>query len=289
MKRYAVIDIGSNTEVLVIYDVFEDMTFRTVKYLSEAVHLVSYIKDGHMEEEGISRTVETVKNYLKECRVHMVKEVHADITEPGRNIDNADALINAVKEAGCDSVTLLTGKEEAECDYYGASSEGHVCSLMMDIGGGSTEFVCSDNGIMKEAVSIPLGCVRLNRLKKTPDVSLERIEEMRRVFPEFKDTSEMTGIGGTIRAARDVCNALYHTGDEIHVMDLEDLYEMLQRNDAAYEKYVEGNVTKDRQPVFLAGLGMLVAACRSFKVNTIYVSDYGVREGFLLHHILKAV
>ena len=144
-KTTSIIDIGSNTIVLAIYSI-ENNTLKLMESISQAKHLVGYIENGRMRQEGIETAYETVREYMELLSLRNIEEVHADITECGRNISNQQELIHAVQKAGCKDVRILTGHEEAMSDYYGAAISSSLDSgLLIDIGGGSTEFVSFEN------------------------------------------------------------------------------------------------------------------------------------------------
>lgn len=288
-NTYAIIDIGSNTIVLVVYEV-NDKEIHQIYYESIAAHLVGYIENNTMSAEGIRKAFETVSLHIDYCLRSHIENIYADITECGRNITNSQELIDTVKKAGAENVRLLSGREEAMCDYYGAQLDTNLESgLLIDIGGGSTEFVRFENKKVLDAVSIPLGCVRLSKMKYDPEISLTAIQEMRQSHPLITNTEEALGIGGTIRAAHAACADIMKTGRTFTMENLEELYAGLLDENPIYLDAVRRNVTPDRAPVFLPGLGMLVAAGRCFHIKTFKNSNYGVREGYLLHFVLKRV
>ena len=284
MEYYGVIDIGSNTEVLVIYAAEGD-AFRCIEYISVPVHLIRYHKDGRMQEEGIRLTRETAAGFLEVCAKYENCRVMAEITEPWRGINNADELVKAVEDCGV-SVVCLSGEEEAACDLAGASLSCPDIRLLIDIGGGSTEFVSCEDGAVRDMVSIPYGCLRLEALGYDAVQSEELLRDMRKEHPLLKDSRVLTGVGGTLRAVGIFMKQ--RTGKD--VIDTEDLY-------ALYEEILAGNedtlaqvyaaVTEDRRPYIVPGCGMLAAAARIFHAEQIIVSPYGVREGFFLRHLRK--
>lgn len=284
--RKAVIDIGSNTIVLAVYN-FEDGKLIREKYESHAVHLVQYIIHNHMHKEGMEAAVKVISAYKEKCKSWHVSEIRALMTEPWRGIDNLSELKETLGKTGI-PITYLSGEDEAKCDFYGVSLDGSPEPLIIDIGGGSTEFISTEKGRLIDAVSIPLGCVRLGMLPMRPESSRNMLENMRDVHPKLKNAKTATGIGGTIRAVRDVCNALYHTENIIYTADLTHLYLQMQEEDREIMGIVKANVTSERQSVILAGMGMLVSAVDSFQIDEIHVSENGVREGFFMHYMMDA-
>lgn len=285
--NYAILDIGSNTVAIAVYSV-EETRIQKIYYHAEAVRLVSHIHDGHMDETGLSAAESTVKQYIAWCRAHDTHEIYADITACGRSIDNSEALIQAVSQPEVNRVKLLSGREEAECSFIGTSFDRTIhTGLMMDVGGGSTEFVSFVNDQIKDAVSLPEGCVRVKNNGLTVDDLRQEMLQMKEAHPLLVSHGSVLGVGGTIRAARAMCRSLYHTAGSFTRYDLARLYESLGREEPDVLLALKQNVSPDRAPVFLSGLAVLMAAADVFSAETFHNSECGVREGFLLHEVLK--
>jgi exopolyphosphatase/guanosine-5'-triphosphate,3'-diphosphate pyrophosphatase len=288
-EHYGVIDVGSNTIVLLIYEV-DGPEIRKIHYECTAAHLVQYVRRKHMSTQGIETAVRTVKEYQTWCRLHNVQEVHVDITACGRNIDNQKELVSRISRTGVSSVTVLSGQEEAMCDFYGMSLDRPIQEgLLIDIGGGSTEFTAFRGSQIIEAVSIPLGCVRLADEPYTPDHSLQAIAAMRKEHPLLTDTENAIGVGGTIRACQAICRSVYGETSAFTSEELERMYKGLVEDEPKFLEAMRLSVSPERQPVFIPGMGMLTAAARSFHIHRFYNSENGVREGFLLKYVLHRV
>ena len=147
--QFGVIDIGSNTVVLIIYELVNKFP-KVIFHTSSHVHLVGYIENHVMKEEGIEKTCNVLKEYKKILETYQIKEYKAFITEPHRNIDNRKEMLQAFSNCGIE-VIALSGKEEAELDYLGSQIDTKFISsgTAFDIGGGSTEFISfKDNSII---------------------------------------------------------------------------------------------------------------------------------------------
>lgn len=290
MHTTAIIDIGSNTIVLVIYQM-DDTGLHQLYYQSIAAHLVACIHDHKMSNEGLQKAQNIIRGYLEKCQDMHVSEIYGDVTECGRNLINQEAFLSAIKEAGLENVRLLTGEEEAMCDFYGTSLDRTIHDgLMIDIGGGSTEFVSFAKDRILDAASIPLGCVRLSTMAPDPQISETKIEKMRTIHPQMLNSPVAVGVGGTIRACRKTVEAVTGSSQaRFFTADLLALYEGLKKEDPFWQKAAKENVTPDRLPVLVPGLGMLAAAAKSFGIQEFVSSEYGVREGFLLHFVLKRI
>ena len=118
MSLYGVVDIGSNTVVLLVYGMNSGKP-EIIRYESEPVHLVSYIKDGHMQAAGIEKTAAVVKRYQDILNEYDVTARGGFVTEPWRGIDNSQEMLDRFRVDGLEIVPL-TGRQEAEYDFLGS-------------------------------------------------------------------------------------------------------------------------------------------------------------------------
>lgn len=285
-EKYAVIDIGSNTIVLLVYEIREE-EIRKMEYQVAAAHLVQYVKDGHMSLQGIHTAASAVEKYKDWCDSHGISEIHADITACGRGIDNQKQLLDAIASTGISSVRILSGEEEARCSFYGTSLDRTIQDgLMIDIGGGSTELAAFRDNQILDQVSIPLGCVRLSAIPFEEPVCHEALMKMKQEHPLFTSFANGLGVGGTVRACQAMCRLLYEKDDTFAIEDLNQIYDSLRNNDPASLEAMRKAVDPARQEVFVPGLRMLKAVSDVFSIETFHNSENGVREGFLLKYIL---
>lgn len=280
-----VIDIGSNTIVLNIYELKENIPIVTF-HESNATHLVGYIENKVMKEEGIFKACEVLKHYVSILKEKNIESYKAFITEPARNITNKEEMLNAF--SSCDlEVIALTGEEEAEYDYLGSklidSSSIHTGNAF-DIGGGSTELVSFKDDVILEAISIPVGCVRLSKEPVVASLTDNYMQEAFNQYPKLQEVSSETiiGIGGTARATLKLYKHVYQSdSNNIEVEKLIPIYTALMNQDEDMINKMKASVDKGRQPVYLSGLNMLMSIVKAYKVKHIFISSGCVREGFL--------
>lgn len=280
-----VIDIGSNTIVLNIYELKENIPIVTF-HESNATHLVGYIENKVMKEEGILKACEVLKHYVSILKEKNIESYKAFITEPARNITNKEEMLNAF--SSCDlEVIALTGEEEAEYDYLGSklidSSSIHTGNAF-DIGGGSTELVSFKDDVILEAISIPVGCVRLSKEPVKASLTDNYMLDAFNQYPKLQEVSSETiiGIGGTARATLKLYKHVYQSdSNNIEVEKLIPIYTALMNQDEDMINKMKASVDKGRQPVYLSGLNMLMSIVKAYKVKHIFISSGCVREGFL--------
>lgn len=282
MNKYGIVDIGSNTIVLIVYEI-QDGKPVSLLYRSNPVHLIDTVnEDRVMSRQGIEKAHQAVKEYASIADDMNVKYRFADITEPCR-IKNQKELVDALKDTSFE-IYPLTGEEEAEYDFTGTrySCPDITDGIAFDVGGGSTELISFYDSKAEDAVSFPLGCVRLSHLPLDTDACEKEILSMREQYASLNvQCSHLIGIGGTMRAVTMLLDHLYHTGNTLTVSSLKEVYKNLLNNDEKTEEAFHQIVDPARQPVFLPGLHMILEICRIYRAENITFSVTGIREGFL--------
>ncbi len=284
MEKRGIVDIGSNTMVLIIYDISVKRP-KPVLYQSEAVHLVGYISEGIMMQEGIDKACGVLRRYRKILQENGIGTFYAFITEPHRGITNKDDMLRQFGDCGFD-VQPLSGREEAEYDFLGSRLD--VSDIMtgnaFDIGGGSTELISFRDGKIHEAVSFHAGCVRLSQMPVTPETADRYMKEAFEKWPRLLDTPSdlIIGIGGTNRACGLMCSRLYGTREVMNVSDIRDMFERLTAGEKEITEIMHEVVNPGRWKVFLPGVNMLLGICRAYNADKVRISEGCVREGYLI-------
>lgn len=159
----AVIDLGTNTFHLIIAKVSGadiNILFKT----NEPVRLgQGRINENIIIPEAFERGISTLKAFKKEIIKHRVETVKAIATSAIRSADNGVDFLNAAKEEAGIVIQIATGDEEAGYIFNGVKATGAIkeTSLIMDIGGGSTEFIICDKNNILWKKSYNIGAARL--------------------------------------------------------------------------------------------------------------------------------
>jgi exopolyphosphatase / guanosine-5'-triphosphate,3'-diphosphate pyrophosphatase len=169
--RVAAIDCGTNSIRLLIADV-ESNKLREVVRDMEVVRLGQGVdKTGEFHPDAIARTLEAVDKYAAEIARRGVEKIRFCATSATRDATNRALFIDGVRERLGIDVEVITGVEEAELSFIGAIQELDPKSgpfLVVDIGGGSTEFVLGNTKV-EAAKSVNIGCVRMSERHFTND------------------------------------------------------------------------------------------------------------------------
>jgi exopolyphosphatase/guanosine-5'-triphosphate,3'-diphosphate pyrophosphatase len=164
MARVAAIDCGTNSIRLLIADV-TNQGMREVVRQMEVVRLGEEVDTtGRFKVEAVERTLKVVGQYSDEMRRRGVERVRFCATSATRDASNREIFISGVEQLLGITPEVIPGVEEAALSFLGATSEmAHSDGpfLVVDIGGGSTEFVYGTDSVEK-AMSVDIGCVRMH-------------------------------------------------------------------------------------------------------------------------------
>ncbi|MFD8965317.1 exopolyphosphatase [Streptomyces sp. NPDC059568] len=164
MSRVAAIDCGTNSIRLLVADVHPDTG--EVVDLDRRMRIVrlgqGVDRTGRLAPEALERTFEACREYATVIKEHGAERVLFVATSASRDAENRDEFVRGVLDILGVEPEVITGDQEAEFSFTGATKElpGQDSYLVVDIGGGSTEFVVGDDRV-RAARSVDIGCVRL--------------------------------------------------------------------------------------------------------------------------------
>lgn len=210
MSRVAAIDCGTNSIRLLIADINGD-NFQEIVREMEIVRLGQGVDaTGKFDPEAIERTLEVTRKYAEIIASKGVEKIRFCATSATRDASNRDLFIDGVREILGIEPEVIPGSEEAELSFIGAT-KGLVHTespyLVVDIGGGSTEFVLGTTEV-EYAKSVNIGCVRMSErhLNKAPQDPLaiqkaiqdidEAIAEAAYIVP-LKEAKTLIAVAGT--------------------------------------------------------------------------------------------
>lgn len=295
-----VIDVGSNTVRLCVYDVsIEKRKFKTIMNRKIMAGLAAYIVDGALSEEGIAEATASVKKCLKRASYLNPARVDVFATAVLRNISNSEKAIRAIEQgAGC-KISLLSSVDEAHLGFVGASSRGALENgALIDIGGGSTEITRIKGGADVARTSLPQGSLSsYGRFVADILPTVEEIEAIRSNIRSLisadetgacaKTSPKLYGVGGSIRALSEV-NAWMNpevSSDEVSRADVAALLRAIteQRRD-----FIDAvlHVSPERIHTISCGLAILAEVFDELHGERLRVCDRGVREGYLIERML---
>lgn len=285
----AIIDIGSNSVRLVIY---EDHTRAPTPIYNEKLMCGlgrGVAVTGRLPEDAVGRALEALRRYRVLCRTAGVGSVHVLATAAARDASNGPAFLEAAAEAAGYPVELLTGEREASLSAYGViSGFDRPDGLVGDLGGGSLELIDVAQQAARSGATFPLGGLVLHDRaggSVKAAVAIVREELARAKQLRFLKGRTFYAVGGTWRALARM--QMVEQGYPLHVMhgyafDLgqDGFLRMLDRKSPAALKAL-GSVAEGRRPLLAYGAAVLDEIVRVGQPARVTVSAVGVREGLL--------
>jgi len=308
MSRHAVLDIGTNSVLLLVADLsHEDHRLAILFDGSEITRLGQGIAQGQgLRAEAIERTIEALERYLTRCRDLQVDSVTAVGTAILREASNGREFLQAARDRCGLEVEIISGEEEARLAYMAVCLDEALGiprdakRIVMDVGGGSTELIFGREAIHFRT-SLNIGAVRLTErfLVSDPPTSPEQasascfVAEQLKGLPQWPQGSAFVGIGGTIVNLGAIHLGLpAHDPDRLHGLSL--TREVIQEEIALFaslplarRRQVPGLEPK-RADVILGGTLIIAGAMDHFRQERIIVSCRGLRYGVLFDRFLRA-
>ena len=302
LKRVASIDIGTNTILLLIAKVEGEkihplFEIETVVRLGEGVQ-----KDGLLLKEAMDRGLQTLAQYLKRCQEWEVQKIFAAGTSALREAKNSEDFLRLAKEKLDLSIEVISGDEEARLSFLAVTkdiTETKKPILIVDVGGGSTEFILGKGNQILQWISLPLGSVRFTEefLHSDPVQKEEwnRMEKKIRghlvSIPHSSESISMVAVGGTATTLASVEQGLEDfIAEKIHhfILEKEALKNQLllyQSKTIDERKKIPG-LPMARADVILAGGAILYLAMEELKCFSVLISCHGVRYGLLYKKLI---
>jgi exopolyphosphatase/guanosine-5'-triphosphate,3'-diphosphate pyrophosphatase len=296
-QRVAVVDIGSNSTRLLIAEVdggrvVEVERQSRVTRLGRGVDL-----SGQLSGEAIEAACEAIADYVALCREAGVERIEAIATSAVRDASNGSAFVAELRERFALSARVLDGEEEARLTYLGATSEHSPSepTLVVDIGGGSTELIVGTGEEIAFHASLQAGVVRHSErhISNDPPAAseLEALAADVRALIEGA-TADQPGArakAGIAVAGTPTSLASIELGLEPydpkqvhgHTLTLTSIQRLLsQLASAPLSKRVQiTGMHPDRAPNIVAGIVILVETIRAFGLERIVVSEHDILYG----------
>ena len=295
---HGIADVGSNTVRLSIYKC-EGGEIRLLMNRKVMAGLAGYVRHGALTPEGIEVACQTLQGYRSLMDNLELPDLRVFATASLRNISNTEEAVGAVMAATGLRVDVLSGREEAELSFRGAiQNAGLYTGLLVDLGGGSTELVSYRNRAIQSACSLSVGSLSLfskyvSKLHPTKEErrAIRRAVEgqLEQFVPQHPPARHICGVGGTVRAACKVANAMFDRPAGDRSLDRDELKEMLQRlkKPGRDELRLLLKTVPDRIHTIIPGLLALDTIAKAYGAQTITASACGVREGYLLARVLE--
>lgn len=290
----AAIDMGSNSFHMVVARLVHG-EIRTLEKMGEKVQLGAGLdSQNRLTEEAIERGLACLGRFAQRLAGMPPEAVQVVGTNALRVARNApDFMARAEKVLGY-PVEIIAGREEARLIYLGVShtlSDDSGRRLVIDIGGGSTEFIIGERFEPQNLESLHMGCVSF-RNRYFPDGKITRKQmdhaithaeqELLNIRQHYRQRGWQSAVGssGSIKAIASVMANLKITDGTINMAAMNELRKRLV-DMGKTDKLGDLGVRQDRQSIFPAGFAILMGAFNSLQIDNMAFADGALREGLL--------
>jgi len=298
-RRYAAIDVGTNSVKLNVGERLDDGEWRTVVDRSEMTRLGEGIHEtGRLGEEAVRRTVDAIAELAEEARRAGAEEIAVVGTAGLRQAVNSDEFLDAVRERAGVLVEVIAGDEEARLSFLAAADALHLGTGRLGVfetGGGSSQFTFGEDGRVQERFSLDLGAVPVTERfgldravdEQTVAAAREAIASQLGPLEGRPPLDVLVGIGGAITNLAGVQLGLdrYEPGRvrglELGAAEVDRQIELYRTRDAEERRGIRGLQPK-RAEVILAGACIVRTVLAKLGRDSLTVSDQGLRHGVLL-------
>jgi exopolyphosphatase/guanosine-5'-triphosphate,3'-diphosphate pyrophosphatase len=298
--RVAVVDIGTNSTRLLVADV-DDGRISQLERRSTVTRLGRGVDTSHqLSAEAIEDVCNTVAEYIAIYEPLQPDVVTAIATSAVRDADNSSAFVAELRERFALNARILDGAEEARLTYRGACADREPVdgTLVVDIGGGSTELVVGSGPEMTYFASLQVGVVRHSErhLKSDPPAAAELealANDVRdRIFAElaradFFQVREGIAVAGTptslaaIEQELDPYDPEKVHGYRLSLDAIQRLCSILAAKTLDERLHLRG-LHPGRAPTIVAGILILIQVMRAFGLREIEVSEHDILHGAAL-------
>lgn len=290
----AAIDMGSNSFHMVVARLVHG-EIRTLEKMGEKVQLGAGLDpNNRLTEDAQERALACLGRFAQRLKGMPPEAVQIVGTNALRVARNAHQFMNRAEEVLGYPVEIIAGREEARLIYLGVAhtlSDDSGRRLVIDIGGGSTEFIIGQRFEPLELESLHMGCVSFrNRYfadgkitRRQMDRAVTHAEqEMLNIRQHYRNVGWQSTVGssGSIKAIASVLANLKITDGTITLTAMQELRKRLV-DMGKTERLGDLGVRADRQSIFPAGFAILMGAFQSLGISEMAFADGALREGLL--------
>jgi len=294
-EMIAAVDLGSNSFHMIVARVDEHGNFSMVDQMKEMVRLRGGLdEDNNMDEAVAQSALDCLQRFGDRIRHLDSSCVRAAGTNTLRSMNKSKSFLRKANKALGHRIEIIPGREEARLVYLGVShtlSDDHGNQLVIDIGGGSTEFIIGEMFESKILESLNFGSVSVTKRffgdGKLSKKNWEKANTALRleIMPienqySSKNWKFAIGSSGTIKATQEIIHAFEL---EKFQVTLEALYNIRSRmiKMETIDQLKLPLINTERLPVYAGGLAILIAIFEALNIEFMTVSDGALREGLL--------
>jgi exopolyphosphatase/guanosine-5'-triphosphate,3'-diphosphate pyrophosphatase len=310
--RLAAIDIGSNSVRLLVAEALRGGTYRILDEEREPTRLGRSVSEkGQLDDESMERTITALRTFKQIAAGYQATSLRTIATCAVREARNGPEFCRRVREQVGLEVEVISGDREARLAFSSVQNAFDLSGknvIVADIGGGSTEVVFATGNLIESIFSTPLGAVRLTEqfalgegaVAETFQRDIARMEEEIALCLKKRTTRPLfaphflVGCGGTFTTLAELMMAAKKevdipvAGYKVSHAEVRHLLDRLLKMPLRSRRSMAG-MTPDRADIILAGLSIIDALMKRFRVNTLMIHTRGVRDGLVREMIDEAV
>ena len=304
-NRIAIIDLGTNTCNLLIAE-YHDKIYQIIYQGKEVVKLG---KDGidknQLTEDGLQRAIRAISKHKERIAKHEISEISVLATSAVREAKNRDWFQSELERNTGIKLQVISGEKEADLIFKGvklALGEIEDHSLILDIGGGSNEFILTEAGVPSWKQSFPLGMARI--IEQIPHSDPITQEEISRIIHHFETNlatlwttannikiSSLIGCSGAFDTLVDLIDQTepgtkIRIRQEVKMSWFYRIYEILIQSTSAERTTMKG-MESIRIEMIIPAIILMKLVIDRLNIQKIYQTDYALREGVLYERIFS--
>ena len=299
----AVVDIGSNSTRLLVAELDDHRVSRELVRLSQVTRLGAGVDtDGRLSEDGMQRVYSTLDGFKAEIDAHDVRAAVAVLTSAVRDSANGQEFADTVRTRYGLEPHVLTGDQEAQLTFLGATSErdsaDRTPTLVLDIGGGSTEMIIGSGSAVGFHVSTQAGVVRQTErhLHTDPPEQAEMdalVADVHQILQDHVPAEQRSAVGhgiGVAGTATSLAAIAQHLDpydpERVHgyllsAAEAERILGELAAMTLEQRRQVAG-LDPNRAPTIVAGVLIFREVLRLFGLDQIEISEHDILRGAAL-------
>ncbi len=292
--RYAVIDTGSNTIRMGIYEEENDILKQIYNHAVFA-NLAGYMENGILSQAGICAAQAAILSHIETAATYgCTPRIFA--TAAIRNAENTKEICQKINSTCHTTLDVLTGEEEALFSFYGAASD-FPCQdgIMADVGGGSSEIISFSQKAPITALSIPWGSLKIyNTFVRGALPTQEEINSIQTTITDAlkqnetlqKTTSKnLCIVGGGVRASLKLCKEFLGQST-LTTKSLNEMLSIIVNSPDSAGKTIM-SLVPDRAKTIAPAIAIYAAVGSFFGASEIFVSDQGIKEGYIFKKMMS--
>lgn len=299
-ERIGLIDLGSNSARFVVMNVDANDSYHLFYQDKRAVRLSEGMQtDGYLTPTACQRTMDALQDFAHTASQLGVQQILAVATAAMRNAKNGMVFRDDVERHTGIPLTIISGREEARLGFLGViHTLPYRDFILFDLGGASTEISLVQDGIQKEAISLPIGALSLTESFQTRDkitsaAKQALIKEVTLQFQKipaiYQSGLPVIGIGGTVRNLAKIHQRqtgypipkLHHY--QLPISEVNSLTDRLCSRNFNERCKISG-LSPERADIICAGALLIDTLLQHVEAKELIISGCGLREGLFYHY-----